>query len=118
MACPVATRTTAFLSGASLAALPVCLDVLKSCGLLRYNADDPELFPLIAAYFVVTGIAFVIGIRNLAPAELKTRVPLLYVPTTRAGWALLLNCWGRMLAWCLGGASVAVVAAFVLYLLS
>jgi hypothetical protein len=116
MAFPVATQTTAFLSGASLAALAVCLDVLKSRGLLRYNADDPQLFPLIAAYFFVTVIVFVIGIRNLAPAELKTRVPLLYFPTTRAGWALLFNCWGRMLAWFLGAASVAAIVASAHYL--
>ena len=117
MTFPGATRTTAFLSGASLATLAVCLDVLKSRGLLRYNADDPELFPLVAAYFFVTTIVFVIGVRNLAPAELKTRVPLLYFPSTRAGWAVLFNWWGRMLAWFLGAASVTVILASVHYLL-
>lgn len=108
---------TAFLAGASLVALAVCLDALKSRGLVPYNADDPELFPLIAAYFLVTGIVFVVGIRNLFPAELKTRMPFMYFPTTRAGWAVLLNCWGRMLAWFLGGASVAALSAFSHYLL-
>jgi hypothetical protein len=117
MSFPIATRTTAFPSGASLAILALGLDALKSRGLLRYNADDLELFPLIAVYFFVTVIVFVTGVRNLAPAELKTRVHLLYLPTTRAGWAILFNCWGRMLAWFLGGASVAAIAASVRHLL-
>ena len=108
---------TAFLSGASLGALAVCLDLLKSRGFVPYNADDPEVFPVIAAYFFVTAIVFVIGIRNLFPTELKTRIPLVYFPTTRAGWAVLFNCWGRMLAWFLGGASVAAFAASARYLL-
>ena len=109
MAFPAATRMTAFLAGASLVALAVCLDALKSRGLVPYNADDLELFPLIAAYFFVTGIVFVVGIRNLFPVELKTRIPFVYFPTT--------HCWGRMLAWFLGGVSVAAVAAFGAYLL-
>ncbi len=116
MAFPAATRMTAFLSGSSLVALAVCLDVLKSRGLVAYNADDPELFPLIAAYFFVTAIVFVVGIRNLFPAELKTRIPFVYFPTTRAGWAVMFNCWGRMLAWFLGGASVVALVASTRYL--
>ena len=116
MAFPAATRMTAFLAGASLAALAVCLDVLKSRGFVPYNADDHELFPLIAAYFFVTAIVFVVGIRNLFPAELKTRVRFVYFPTTRAGWGVMFNCWGRMLAWFLGGASVVAIVASTRYL--
>jgi len=113
MAFSAATRMTAFLAGASLAALALCLDVLKSRGFVPYNADDPKLFPLIAAYFLVT---VVVGIQNLFPAELKTRVRFVYFPTTRAAWAVMFNCWGRMLAWFLGGASVVVLAASTRYL--
>jgi hypothetical protein len=116
MVFPAATRITAFLAGASLAALAVCLDVLKSRGLVPYNADDRELFPLIAAHFFVTVIVFVVGIRNLFPAELKTRARFVYFPTTRAGWAFMFNRWGRMLAWFLGGASVVALVASTRYL--
>ena len=117
MALPVATRITAFLAGASLVVLAVCLDLLKSRGLVAYNADDPELFPLMAAYFFVTAIVFVVGIKNVFPAELKTRIPFVYFPTRRAGWAVLFNCWARMLAWFLGGASVVGLAASARYVL-
>jgi hypothetical protein len=100
MTFPTATRTTAFVSGASLTALSVCLGVLKSRGLIPHSGDDPELFPVIGAYFLVTGIVFVLGFRN--PRGL---------PTSRADWRLLFNCWGRMLAWLLGAGSISALVA-------
>jgi hypothetical protein len=117
VAFPTATRTTAFLSEASLAALAILLDVLKSCGVSPYNADSPEMFPFIAIYFFVTAILLVIGPRNLFPAGLKTRIPLVYFPIDRAGWALLFNCWGRMLAWFLGAAAVVALMSLARLLL-
>ena len=113
MAFPVATRTTAFLSGASLTGLAICLDILKRRGIAPYNADTPELFPFIAAYFLVTVVVFVVGARNVSPAELKTKIPLVYFPTNRAGWTLLFHCWGRMLAWFFGGAVVIALGGSV-----
>ena len=117
MAFPVATRTTAFLSGASLTALAICLGILKARGGIPYNADSPELFPFIAAYFLVTALVFVIGVRNLFPSELKTKIPFVYFPTDREGWTLLFNCWGRMIVWFFGGAVVSALASSFRYLL-
>jgi len=117
VAFPIATRTTAFCSGASLAALAICLDILKSRGVVPCNADSPELFPFIAAYFLVTVLVFVIGVRNLFPAALKTRIPFVYFPTDREGWTLLFNCWGRMLVWFVGGAMVIALSGSIRYLL-
>src|SRR5438876_8680419 len=80
---PVATRTTAFIAGASISLLAVSLDILKSRGVIPYDADSPELFPFVVIYFFITAILLVIDVRSIAPKELKTRVPGLYFPTKR-----------------------------------
>jgi hypothetical protein len=109
---PNATRTTAFLSGASLVALASGLDVLKSRGIIPYNADSPELGPYFLTYFFFTCIVFVIGLRNVFPRALRTRIPFVHFPTDREGWLFLLHCWGRMLAWFVGfAASLALSVA-------
>ena len=107
---PNATRATAFLSGASLVAIATILDVLKARGLISYNAESPEVFPFLLVYFFVTAVVFVLGLRNLFPRELRTRIPLVYLPTDRKGWRFLLRLWGRILAWFLGGAAVTVLS--------
>ena len=95
LAFPTATRRTAFLSGASLAALAILLRAPKSCGVSPYNADSPEMFPFIAIYFFVTVILLVIGPQNLFPAGLKTRIALVYFPTDRAGWGSPIQLLGQ-----------------------
>src|SRR5437867_1050437 len=108
----IATQRTAFFSGASLATLAVCFDALESRGMVSSNADR-ELILFIFAYFFVTGLVFVIGVRNLFPSALKTRIPLVYFPTNREGWTLLLSCWGRMVVWFCGAAVVGVVSSAI-----
>jgi len=93
---PRATRMTAFASGASLAAIECGLDVLKVRGVRPYDDYGREFS---VGYFFLTALVFVIGLDNLSPRELRTRIPLVYFPTTRDGWMLMLRCWGRMLAW-------------------
>jgi hypothetical protein len=113
---PRATRTSAFLAGASLAALAIAMSVLYESGVIGFNPDSPLGFPLMAVYFFVTGLIFVVDVRSLAPAELKTRFPGVYFPTDRAGWYFFFRVWGRMLVWFLGAASVGALGAFVQWL--
>ena len=109
------TRTTAFLAGASLSAIAGGLSILKTHGLVAHDADSPQLFPFMLLYFFVTVLVFVIGVRNLAPPELKTKVPFLYFPTNRQGWQLMFEVWKRMLVWFLGAAITAAGLALVSY---
>lgn len=102
MTIPSASWWSASLTGASLAGLVTLLDFLNARGVVSENADGPHMFPAIAAYFLVTVLVWVIGIRNISPPELKTRIPFVYIPTNRAGVRLMLNVWGRMFAWFLG----------------
>ena len=66
------------------------------------DADSPEVFPFLLVYFFATVLVLVIGVRNLAPRELRTGIPLVYFPTDREGVKLILRVWGRMLIWFLG----------------
>ncbi|SRR5712691_402576 len=109
MAFPAATKTSAFLAGASLAALAVLLGELKSRGVIPYDADSSEVFPFVLVYFFVTALVFVIDVRSIAPKELKTRFPGVYFPTDREGVRFLFTVWGRMLLWFVGGATTGVV---------
>lgn len=111
---PIATRTTAFLAGASLAALVFLLGVLKARGVIPYDADSPQLFPVVGVYFFVSVLIFVIDLRSIAPKELKTRFPGFYFPTNKEGVGFMLRVWGRMIVWFLG----AVVAGSALSLAS
>src|SRR5262245_8188719 len=94
---PRATRSTAFAAGASLIAIVCGLDFLALRGVLPYDGDSPQLRPFVLAYFFVTSLVFVVGLDNLFPRELKTRIPFMHFPTTREGWMLIVHCWGRML---------------------
>ena len=102
MTIPSATRVSAFLAGLSLGALSALIDVSAERGWLTQSADSPEVFPLLAIYFFITAVVFVIGIRNIAPPELKTSIPFIYFPTTREGVQVVLRIWGRMLIWFIG----------------
>lgn len=110
---PRATRYSAFLAGASLSGLAIVMSVLNERGVISFDTDSPLGFPLIAGYFFVTVLIFVIDVRSLAPAEFKTRFPGVYFPTDRAGWYFLFRVWGRMGVWFLGAASVGALAAFL-----
>jgi hypothetical protein len=102
---PAPTRTTAFLAGASLSAIAGGLSILKTHGLVAQDVDSPRLFPFILLYFFVTVVVFVIGVRNLAPREMKTKVPFVYFPTNREAWQLTFEVWRRMALWFLGAAT-------------
>jgi len=112
MAFPIATRKTAFVAGASLAALAGLLGALKARGVIPYDADSQELFPFVLVYFFVSVLVYVIDVRSLAPKELKTRFPGVYFPTNREGIKFMLSVWLRMIVWFLGAAITG--AAFVL----
>ena len=110
---PNATGLTAFLSGASLGGMARALEILKSRGVILRGADGPGAFVVIAAYFYVTVLVFVIGVRNVFPHELRTRIPFFYFPTDRGGWMVLVRCWGRMLLWFVGAGTAIVLASLV-----
>jgi hypothetical protein len=105
MVLPVATWKSASLAGASLAGLVSLLSILKSHGLSPFDADSPQVVPFIFVYFFVSMFIFVIGIKSLAPKELRTSVPGVYFPTNKQGIRFLLTVWGRMLVWFLAAAS-------------
>lgn len=105
---PVATRTTAFIAGASFAALIVLLENLSD------RVYSSQLITvLLAAYFFVSAIIFVVGVRNLWPKELSG----IFFPTNRESLRLMLSVmlpvWGRMLIWFLGAVAVGGITAFV-----
>src|SRR2546430_1303539 len=115
LALPVATRTTAFVAGASLAAIVVLLSALKARGAIPYDADSPQLFAFVAAYFFVSVLVFVIDLRSIAPKELKTRFPGVYFPTNKEGVGFMFRVWGRMLLWFLGAVAGGVLLAPLAY---
>ena len=102
MAFPVATQKSAFIAGLSLSVLASLLGILKSHAIIPYDADSPELFPIVLVFFFVTGFVFVIDVRSVAPKELKTRIPMVYFPTNMEGVRFLFAVWGRMLGWFFG----------------
>ncbi len=112
LAFPTATRKSAFVAGFSLVLFIALLESLESFGVLPLGASEKQLFPLVILYFFVSVLLFVIDVKSLAPNELKTKVPLLYFPTNRAGLHFLLRVWGRMLIWFLGAAMAASFVAF------
>jgi len=85
------------------------LALLKSRGVIPYDGESQELFPFVLVYFVVTVLIWVIGVRSIAPKQLKTRFPGVYFPTNREGVAFLMSVWGRMLIWFLGAASAGML---------
>jgi hypothetical protein len=99
---PAATKKTAFFAGMSLSVITLLLDILESRDFISRNADNREIFPFIAIYFFVTMLVFVIGIHNVAPKELKTKIPFVYFPTNREGLYFYFRGWGRMLMWFFG----------------
>lgn len=85
LALPVATRTTAFLAGVSLVAIVALLSVLKARGVIPYDADSPQVFPFVLAYFFVTTLVFVIDLRSIAPKETKNAVSRRLLPDGQSG---------------------------------
>ena len=116
IALPVATRTTAFVAGLSLAAIVILLSALKGRGVIPYDADSPQLFPFVGAYFLVSVLVFVIDVRSIAPKELKTRFPGVYFPTNKEGVGFIFRVWGRMLVWLLGAAGGIILGSLASYL--
>jgi hypothetical protein len=99
---PTATKMTAFFAGFSATVLAGLLDIFKFHELTVQNPDSPGIFLFVLAYFFATVLVLVIDVRNIAPKELKTKIPLVYFPTNREGVNLLLRVWGRILVWFLG----------------
>ncbi|WP_446811355.1 hypothetical protein ACH50O_07270 [Methylomonas sp. 2BW1-5-20] len=99
---PTATRTSAFIAGLSLSAPLTLLACLKAGGLVGVGIDDPRVVGFSVIYAVLTGAVFVLDVRTFAPKQLKTRMPLVYFPTDKAGVDFLLAVFGRMLVWLLG----------------
>ena len=112
VALPTATRKSAFIAGFSLVLFIAMLGSLESFGVPPIGSSEKQLFPLVILFFFVSALLFVIDVKSLAPSELKTKIPLLYFPTNRAGLNFLLRVWGRMLAWFLGAATAASLMAF------
>jgi hypothetical protein len=110
---PTATRKTAFGAGISLILFIALLESFERYGVLFVGNSKNLLFPVVLIYFFISGLLFVVGIRGIAPNELKTKIPLLYVPTNRAGFAFILRIWGRMLVWFLGVAAAGLLMEFV-----
>ncbi len=100
LALPIATRTTAFVAGASLSIVVAVLSVLKARGVIPYDADSPQVFPFVGVYFFVSVLVFVIDVRSIAPKELKTKFPGVYFPTNREGVGFMFHCrYGAPTSW-------------------
>ncbi len=108
---PTATKRSAFLSGVLLVALFYSIGALKSYGILSADTGEKELAPLLILFFFVSALLYVVDIRSIAPDELKTRIPLVYLPRNRVGVNFLLTVWGRMLIWFLGAATASAFLA-------
>ncbi|MBS0555140.1 MAG: hypothetical protein JSS47_21850 [Proteobacteria bacterium] len=108
---PTATKRSAFLSGVLLVALVYFIGALKSQGIISADTDEKELAPLLILFFFVSALLYVVDIRSIAPGELKTRIPLVYLPTNQIGVKFLLTVWGRMLIWFLGATTAAAFLA-------
>ncbi|HEY0664736.1 MAG TPA: hypothetical protein VGD24_01590 [Gallionella sp.] len=117
VAFPIATRKSAFIAGFSLVLFNALLESLESFGVLPIGSSEKQLFPLVILFFFVSVLLFVIDVKSLAPNELKTKIPLLYFPTNRAGLNFILRVWGRMIVCFLGAATAASLMAFVQWLL-
>jgi hypothetical protein len=105
LAFPRATRTTAFIAGLSFSAPLTLLVILKSVNLLSVGVDHPRVVAFFVIYWLITVPVFVLDVRSFVPKQLKTRIPLVYFPTDRAGVAFLFTVFGRILVWLLGGAT-------------
>ena len=105
MSFPSATRTTAFFAGLSVALFAGGFDIFKFREQTLQNPDNTALFVLFLAGLFASVLIFVIDVRNIAPKELKTKIPFVYFPTNQEGVNLLVRLWGRMLMWFLGVAT-------------
>jgi hypothetical protein len=114
---PTATSKSAFFTGISLVVFIEAVLALEHFGVLPAGAFEKDLFPVLAAYFFISVLLFVIDVRSFSPAELKTKIPLLYFPTNRKGLNFLLRVWGRMLVWFCGVATAASFLALGQWLL-
>lgn len=108
---PSATNLTAFFAGLSSTVLAGVIDVFKFREQTLHSPDSPALLLFFLAYLFASILFFVIDVRNIAPNELKTKIPLVYFPTNKNGIGLLLKMGGRMLIGLLG---VAVGVAVLL----
>jgi hypothetical protein len=103
MVFPTATRKSAFMAGISLAMLVCLLLMLEYFDIIPADSSEKDLFSLVVfAFFLVSFLLFVIDVKSIAPKELKTKIPLLYIPTNREGWSYMFRVWGRMFVWFLG----------------
>jgi hypothetical protein len=110
MVFPTATKKSAFVSGVLLVALAYLTGALQSAGTLPAAIGEKELAPLFFLFFFVSVLLYVVDIRSIAPDKLKTKIPLIYFPTNRAGLRFLFTVCGRMLIFFLG---VATAVAFL-----
>lgn len=110
---PEATNRTAFITGIVFVAFATTLGELKARGVIPYDADSKELLPVVAIVFFGGILLFVVGVRNLAPEELKTRYPGIYFPTNREGLKLILTGWKRALVWFFGVACAGALVSFL-----
>lgn len=108
---PTATRVSAFIAGLSFSVPLTLLGILNNKGVLSVGIADPRLVACFVVYVLLTVSVFVLDVRSFAPKPLKTRIPLVYFPTDRAGVAFLLTVFGRMLIWGLGALAGAVMLA-------
>lgn len=105
------------MTGLSLSAPTYLIYFLQAGEVSAYGLDHPRVFAGIVIVGLLSLLVFVIDIRSLAPAALKTSIPLVYFPTNQAGWNYLLRLLGRFLIWLLGIATGAGLLATLRYLL-
>ncbi|WP_130459010.1 hypothetical protein [Azospira oryzae] len=117
LAFPTATRKSAFITGISLVVLIAVLEALEHFEVLPAGSSEKGMFPVVAAYFFISVLLFVIDVKSFSPSELKAKIPLVYFPTNREGLNFLLRVWGRMLVWFLGAATAASFLALGQWLL-
>ena len=109
MKAPVATFVTAMAAGVTLSALMCGVQWADRHGSPELTESNPIVIAVLAVFFFVSTLLYVIDVRNIAPEALKTRIPFLYFPTDRRGLELLSDVWARMFVWFAAASSVMAV---------
>jgi hypothetical protein len=105
MSFPSATRTNAFFAGLSVALFAGVFDIFKFRDQSLQNPENTALFLFFLAGLFASVLIFMIDVRNIAPKELKTKIPFVYFPTNQEGVNLIVRLWVRMLMGFLGMAT-------------
>ena len=69
IAFPTATRKSAFIAGITLVVFIAGLEALAHFELLPAGASEKEMFPVVAAYFFITVLLFIVDVKSFCHAN-------------------------------------------------